>query len=99
MTLASAPYTMRRFLRLIPRTILRTIVSRSDMKAAMSLFSAMLSFCCANRLVLVKPGQTRFAGMPAEGLKAFEGLGYRFAGEYSDEETYVFLKNGNVINL
>ena len=29
----------------------------------------------------------------AEGLKAFEGLGYRFAGEYSDEETFVFLKN------
>ena len=34
-----------------------------------------------------------------EELKAFEGLGYRFAGEYSDEETFVFLKNGNVINL
>lgn len=29
----------------------------------------------------------------AEGLKVFEGLGYRFAGEYSDEETFVFLKN------
>ena len=29
----------------------------------------------------------------AEGLKVFEGLGYRFAGEYSDKETYVFLKN------
>lgn len=28
----------------------------------------------------------------AEGLKAFEGLGYRFAEKYSSEKTFVFLK-------